>query len=136
MQSSEAGFYFLYLCEMDGFLHMNCRDEKRVVAKLEWYASEVRNLYALARTLDPDVTLSIFSDHGMTPISREYDLMSEIEKLGCRMPKDYLAVYDSTMARFWFFSEDARRSVAEALSQSPCGRILPESELRSLGIWF
>ena len=136
MQSSEAGFYFLYLCEMDGFLHMNCRDEKRWAAKLEWYAAELRNLYAFARKLDPDVTLSIFSDHGMTPIGREYDLMSEIEKLGCRMPEDYLAVYDSTMARYWFFSEDARKSVTEALGQSPCGRIIPESELRSLGIWF
>jgi hypothetical protein len=136
MQSSEAGFYFLYLCEMDGFLHMSCRDEKRIGAKLDWYATELRKLYTFARTLDPDVSLSIFSDHGMTPIEREYDLMSEIEKLGWRMPKDYLAVYDSTMARFWFFSEDARKSVMEALRQSPCGRTLSESELRSLGIWF
>ena len=68
MQSSEAGFYFLYLSEMDMFLHMNCREERQLAAKLEWYETELRKLYTLARQLDPGATLSIFSDHGLSLI--------------------------------------------------------------------
>jgi len=48
----------------------------------------------------------------MTPVEHAYDLVSEIEGLGFLMPEDYLAVYDSTMARYWFFerSPPAARS--------------------------
>jgi Type I phosphodiesterase / nucleotide pyrophosphatase len=136
MQSSNAGFYFLYLCEMDMFLHMNCREKQTLDAKLDWYESELRKLYAFARKLDPNATLSIFSDHGMTPIVKEHDLMSEVESLNLNMPKDYLAVYDSTMARFWFFSEEAKKAIIQTLAKSPCGRIIPDAELKSLGVWF
>jgi len=136
MQSSNAGFYFLYLSEMDMFLHMNCSDQKALTAKLDWYEHALRSLYDFARELDPNTTLSIFSDHGMTPIQKEYDLMSEVERLPYRMPKDYLAVYDSTMVRYWFFSEEAKRAVIETLNQSPSGRIIPEAELKTLGVWF
>jgi len=65
-----------------------------------------------------------------------YDLMKDIEALGFTMPEDYLAVYDSTMARYWFFSEEARQRVGAVLAANPCGRILPEAELRELGIFF
>jgi hypothetical protein len=52
------------------------------------------------------------------------------------MPEDYLAVYDSTMARFWFFSERARAQVVDHLHTVACGRILSDDELRDLGILF
>jgi hypothetical protein len=136
MQASDTGFYFLYLSEMDMFLHMNCREEKQLTDKLNWYEEQLRSLYTFARQLDPNATLSIFSDHGMTPIKKEYDLMSEVEKLSVRMPQDYLAVYDSTMARYWFFSEEAKKAVIKTLERSPCGRIIPEAELKALGVWF
>jgi hypothetical protein len=52
------------------------------------------------------------------------------------MPADYLAVYDSTMARFWFFDERARCEVSAALRTLDCGKILSEGELEQLGILF
>jgi predicted AlkP superfamily pyrophosphatase or phosphodiesterase len=52
------------------------------------------------------------------------------------MPDDYLAVYDSTMARFWFFAEGARRGVVARLQDLPCGRIVPDDELEALGVFF
>jgi hypothetical protein len=133
---STAGFFFLYLCEMDMFLHMNCHESAKIDAKLQWYETELRKIYEIARSLDPDASLTIFSDHGMTPIIGHFDLMKDVESLPYRMPKDYLAVYDSTMARFWFFSEAARAAVRSALNQSPCGRVVSERELRDLGVWF
>jgi hypothetical protein len=60
----------------------------------------------------------------------------EIEQLGLSMPEDYLAVYDSTMARFWFFSGDARRKIVARLGGLECGRILSDDDLGALGILF
>jgi hypothetical protein len=72
----------------------------------------------------------------MTPVHHRYDLMKDVEALGYTSPKDYLAVYDSTMARFWFFDEAARRSVTKVLAETHCGRILTDLELRALGVFF
>jgi hypothetical protein len=80
--------------------------------------------------------LTITSDHGMTPVRGHYDLVKDIKGLPFKMPEDYLAVYDSTMARFWFFSESARREVVALLTALPCGRILTDGELRQLGVLF
>jgi hypothetical protein len=59
-----------------------------------------------------------------------------VKESGLVMPKDYLAVYDSTMARFWFFTAEARKKIADVLRAQPCGRILSDEELTSLGVFF
>ena len=68
-------------------------------------------MFRIARERDPEASLVVSSDHGMTPVTNHTDLVGEVAKLGLRMPQDYLAVYDSTMARFWFFNETARARV-------------------------
>ncbi|MBI4241966.1 MAG: hypothetical protein HY613_09630 [Candidatus Rokubacteria bacterium] len=40
------------------------------------------------------------------------------------------------MARYWIWSAGARERMTRALEGSPHGRIVPEEELRRLGIWF
>jgi hypothetical protein len=107
-----------------------------VDAKLDWYAAELRRLFATAREVDPDATLTLFSDHGMAPVRRHYPLVDEVEALGFDVPSQYVAVYDSTMARFWFFDDEARRQVVSLLESVPCGRVVPDAELRELGVWF
>src|SRR5436189_6376847 len=64
------------------------------------------------------------------------DLKSRIESLEARMARDYVVVYDSTMARFWFFNERARREIGECLRQVPQGRIVPDDELDELRAFF
>ncbi len=132
----DARFYFLYLCEMDAFLHQHCQNPAQVTDKLAWYAEELRALFQTARRVDPAAGLTVFSDHGMTPVHNHYDLAGDIDRLGFSMPTDYLAVYDSTMARFWFFEERARRGVEALLRGLDCGRILSDEELEQLGILF
>ena len=134
--AKSARFYFVYLSEMDMFLHTNCHDERRVDEKLAWYSDHLRRLYECARRIDPDATLTILSDHGMTPVLHHYDLMKEVAASGFKLRKDYLAVYDSTMARFWFFNENARLGVTTILSKVNPGRILGDQELRDLGVFF
>ena len=82
------------------------------------------------------MTFTVISDHGMTPVHSQYDLVGKIEALGFSMPKDYLSVYDSTMARYWFFNDAARNAILGELSRTSCGRIVDDPELERLGILF
>ena len=136
ISETEATFFFLYLCEMDGFLHMHCKEPEAIDKRLQWYEEQLREVFRVARERDPEACLTVCSDHGMTPVTRHADLVTEVERLGLQMPQDYLAVYDSTMARFWFFNETARRRVSEVLQSLECGRVLTKPELREFGLNF
>jgi hypothetical protein len=64
------------------------------------------------------------------------DLKKEIEALPLRVPDDYAVIYDSTMARFWFFNQRAREQVTGCLKKIPEGRIVSDEELAELGAFF
>jgi len=134
--NSDATLFFLYLCEMDGFLHMHCKDPEAIAGKLAWYDERLREVFRVARERDADAFLMVCSDHGMTPVLRHADIIPEVAKLGLRMPQDYLAVYDSTMARFWFFNDEARRRVHDVMASLDCGHVLTEPELQTFGLDF
>lgn len=136
LQTSGPGFYFVYLCEIDSMLHHHCTDDPKIDSVLRSYAENIRQLFAVARGVDAEATLTVFSDHGMTPIHTRFDLVSRVEALGFSQPDDYLAVYDSTMARFWFFNAEAKQKISGLLTDLPCGRILSDTELQALGIHF
>src|SRR6202142_554406 len=134
--SERIDFGFLYWPALDGLLHRVGNPSPAVPAKLEAYEPWLAELMACARKHYGEVLLTIFSDHGMANCDRLLDLRARIEPLGLRMGVDYAVVYDSTMARFWFFYERARRLVTECLEGVSAGRILPESELKELGTLF
>ena len=133
---SDATLFFLYLCEFDGFLHMHCKEPDTIEQKLKWYDQQLREVFRIARQRDPEASLMVCSDHGMTPVTQHADLVGEVAKLGLRMPQDYLAVYDSTMARFWFFNDAARERVSEVMASLDCGRVLSKEELARFGLHF
>jgi type I phosphodiesterase/nucleotide pyrophosphatase len=136
IERGEAAVYFVYLNEMDRLLHDQLKEPRCLEEALDWYATELRKLFVRAREVDPEARVAVFSDHGMTPVEHTHDLVSEIEGLGFSMPEDYLAVYDSTMARYWFFKDRARAEIFECLKMMPGGRMVSDEELRSLGIFF
>lgn len=131
-----ASFYFLYLSEMDMFLHMNCDAPEKIEEKLQWYDAGLRRVFDAARQVSSDATLTLGSDHGMTPVTQKYDLLKHFEDSSLRTPEDYLAVFDSTMARFWFFSQRARNETLAILNRVSCGRILSDAELKQFGVFF
>ncbi len=136
VESRAAQFFFVYLCELDAFLHLHCHEPELVAGRLRWYGAELRKLFESARQAEPDSTVAVFSDHGMTPVERRVDVAAGIERLGFRMPEDYLAAYDSTMARFWFFHGEARHEITGLLEGLGCGRVLSVPEQERLGIRF
>lgn len=136
MENSDAEFFFVYLCELDAELHAFWAHPERLKSMLERYETKLRRLCETALSIDPEASIALFSDHGMAPVTHRYDLMKDIDALNLSMPEDYLVVYDSTMARFWSFNENARTRIESCLSGQTCGRMLDVEEQKKLGIYF
>lgn len=136
LESSDKQFYFLYCSEFDAFLHSSCKDRKAVNRMIDQYEESILNVYRSAKKEFEKVNLYVFSDHGMAPVNKAYDLKEDIEKLGLSISKDYIPFYDSTMARFWFFNNEAKGKIVTELSKKEYGRILSKDELKAYGCYF
>jgi hypothetical protein len=136
IRREQIDFAFLYWPDLDGVLHRVGNTAAEVPAKLDAYEPWLAELMATARKHYADVRLTIFSDHGMANCDRLLDLRARIDPLGLRMGGDYAVVYDSTMARFWFFNDHARDLITECLGGVREGRIMPDAELDQLGTLF
>jgi predicted AlkP superfamily pyrophosphatase or phosphodiesterase len=132
---SDARVLFLYLSDLDRYLHHFVHDAAGVTERLGWYEAGLRRVYEAARGVR-ETRMMIFSDHGMTPIRWTYDLRRDVAPLGLSEPRDYLSAYDSTMARFWVWNERARERLTALLADHPCGQLLEPAELTRLGVWF
>jgi predicted AlkP superfamily pyrophosphatase or phosphodiesterase len=136
IQQGDISAAYLYLAAMDATLHNKGTKSPELSEKIAWYETHLRTVMNKAREHYGDVSMTIFSDHGMTDITAVSDLMPRIEALGLNFGSQYAAVYDSTMARFWFMQPEARSKVVDVLEREPNGRIVTDSELKAFGCFF
>lgn len=129
-------FAYLYMAAMDATLHQYGKDHPQVTAKMAWYETQLRALLATAKKEYKEVRLFIFSDHGMTDVHTDFNLMTLIEKTGLRFGKDYAAVYDSTMARFWFIKAESEELIHSVLEKVSEGHILSPETMHEWGVDF
>jgi hypothetical protein len=136
IRQERIDFAFLYWPGLDGLLHSVGNQSPEIGAKLATYERWLEQLLSLARQHYAEIRLYVFSDHGMANCDHLLDLKAKIDALPVKMGEDYAVVYDSTMARFWFFNNRAREHVSQYLKQIPEGRIIPDSELADMGVLF
>lgn len=136
IQQGEIPFAYLYLAAMDAILHQYGTDSEKVREKIDGYDRQLRAIVDLAQRHYETVRVCVFSDHGMTDTVDTCDLMAAIQQLDLKFGDDYAAVYDSTMARFWFFSGRARELIAAVLHEEKRGEILSLETLRDYGCDF
>jgi len=136
LSAEEIDFAFMYWPGLDGLLHAVGNQSPEVPQKLRHYEKWIAELLACAQKHYQEIRLYVFSDHGMANCDELLDLKRKIDALPVEMERDYAVVYDSTMARFWFFNERTRDLVTRALNAIPQGRIIPEEELRLLRAHF
>ncbi len=130
INAERVDFVFQYWAGLDGLLHSVGNKSPEVPAKLRVYETWIERILAAAREHYSAVQLYIFSDHGMANCDTLVDLKSKVDALPVAMGRDYAVVYDSTMARFWFFNDRARQLVSQVLAGVPEGRVMPDEELR------
>ncbi len=126
---------FFYTAELDALLHRKGNFHTEVEQKLAQYERFVEHIFEAAGEAGKEVLVYVFSDHGMTDVTGSVDAWGTISREGYRLGKDYMAFYDSTMARFW--CEGAVASgITDLLENSGWGRIVSDEELREYGCFF
>ncbi|MCA9470229.1 MAG: alkaline phosphatase family protein [Nitrospira sp.] len=133
--NAEISFGFLYLTELDALIHRVGTKHIHVKEKIETYEKKIENLYKEISKKNK-LNLHIFSDHGQADVHTTIDIIRQIETLGLKFGKDYVAYYDSTMARFWFLKPISEMPIRNALGQIHEGEILVDSELKKLGAFW
>ncbi len=136
IQNQRIDFAYCSLGRLDALMHAGGNDDPKVGKLIHWYDGKIRALLEAAEENYEEVSWYVFTDHGMHNVTEGYDLIADIETLSLEWNKDYVAFYDSTMARFWFLDEASRAPISKALSNHPKGRILLDEELKELGVYF
>lgn len=127
---------YLYLADLDGFMHAHGTGHPGVAGRIRWYEDRLAEIVALAEARYDGVEVALFSDHGMADVRETCDIRSLVAATGLRFGVDYAAVYDSTMARFWCLRPGARERLLAALATESRGRVLSDEELSALGCDF
>ena len=125
---------FVYSAAFDALQHDNVGRDEVLRPKVEKYADTIRSLHAALVEGGRPFELTVFSDHGMTPLRGTADAPAALAKTGLVWGEDYASAIDSTMARFWWLKPGAKEKVREAFAALP-GRWLSEDEMRRHGIW-
>jgi len=136
IRRGEGNVLFLYTPGLDSIMHAHGPEGEATRRRLRDYGKTISRLISLAREGGRDVRVFVFGDHGMAPVTGRRDLWAELKGLPFSMPRDYLAFLDSTMARFWFFDDAARREIGRLLQSLDYGRVLTDAELQGLGVYF
>jgi hypothetical protein len=136
LRAGKIDFAFMYWAGLDGLLHSVGNNAPEIGARLEQYEEWIKDLVRQAASRYDEVRLYVFSDHGMANCDKHVDLMEVIEALPLKFGEDYVAVYDSTMARFWFLKHGVREVVEGRLKQVVEGRIIDDGELKELRAHF
>ena len=127
---------FVYLPGLDGLMHAVGTKDSEVGKRLTFYEGWIRRLYKAARRHHDHVRLTVMSDHGMTDVTRRCDVEGVVESTGMRFGTDYVAFYDSTMARFWYLRQGARATIERCLRALSYGSVLNDAQLEEFGAHF
>jgi len=131
----EDAVLFLYTAELDALMHRVGIFDTAVEKKLRGYERFIGSILKHSRRAGRDVSLYVLSDHGMTDVHTAFDIWGELTGAGLELGKDYLAFFDSTMARLWC-DHRVKAIAAEILSRAGAGRELTDHELSACGCLF
>jgi hypothetical protein len=132
----EGEFLFCYTAELDAALHREGSRGAGVRGWLSGLSGVLARLEAAGARRGAAPWIYLLSDHGMVDVNRNVDVMGLLAKLPVRWPHDYLAFFDSTLARFWWREPSVREQVRAALADEPDGRWLDDAELEREGCRF
>ena len=129
---------FVYTASLDAIRHDHAADmdADAIRRRLAGYEKAIRELHAALAGTGRPFSLTVFSDHGMTPLTKTIDVKSAVEATGLRFGVDYGCCYDSTLFRATWLRPGAKAAVEKALEPFAAdGHWLTEAEERAAGIW-
>lgn len=131
-------FLFLYTAELDAIRHDYANENilQAVIYKLEWYRQRITALVDALKATGRKWSLTVFSDHGMTPLTKTVNLKKAVESTGLVFGEDYGVCYDSTLLRVHFLKPGVQEIIEKAIEPFEAdGHWLTEEEERRFGIY-
>lgn len=129
-------FMLIYTAKTDGMLHFHVNEPDYIQKTFDALATRIRAIIEAAKSSYENVDFYLFSDHGMTPLAGEVDVITRIEALPYKFGQDYVAVYDSTMLRVWILNAACRTEIVNSIAHDCHGRWLADDELQQWGCRF
>jgi hypothetical protein len=123
----------LYLTEIDGAQHRWGSEHPELDRALVTLEKSLGGLAERLAERGP-LTISLFSDHGMTDVTAHHDLMGALAAEGLVRGRDYRGFFDSTVARFWSVRD--MQTLHRALDGISWGTRLDEATLADWGCRF
>jgi predicted AlkP superfamily pyrophosphatase or phosphodiesterase len=136
IKKQDISYAYVMLGKLDAVMHSFGTEHYAVDKQLKEYDKLIKDIILTANQYYEEVSWYVFSDHGMHNVKEVVDLQSIIQALSLEYGKDYIAMYDSTMARFWYLNDRAMNTIHEALSHLRQGRFLSDQELIDMGVFF
>ncbi len=136
IEQERIEFAYLYLPKLDAVMHRYGTVAPQVADKIHWLEQQVRQINELAKEHYDEVALYAISDHGMANVVGSVDLISKIEASGLKFGSDYVGMYDSTMARFWFMNEKSKSTIGRVLADVKEGYVVSDEELKKMHVFF
>lgn len=124
----------IHPCSLDLVGHIFGPNSFQVRSAVENIDKLIHRIIRSVESSDQKTITIILSDHGMSPVNYTINLQKTLNQLPLEIGSDYLFFLDSTMARFWFFNERARKLISGTLNALDCGQILSKHELQKLCI--
>jgi len=127
---------YLFTAGLDALMHRHGTTNEAVEGAFNQLDKRLEQILTKAQSRYGSVRVRVFSDHGMTDVVNSCDTLRHWEKLGFRYGRDYVAAWDSTMARFWFHDDSVRTEALAWLGAQSEGDLLSEDFLRREHCWF
>lgn len=136
VRNGDEDLLFCYTAELDALLHREGSRGTGVAERMSRYDALLGQLTEAARARGEELWVYLLSDHGMVDVDVTVDVMRRLRTLNVQWPNDYLAFFDSTMARFWWRSPGARKRVRAELAAMGEGQWLDDATLEREGALF
>lgn len=122
-------FAFIHIADLDHAGHKYGPTSSEVKKVLKNIDDSLKTIHILLKERYDSLNFVLIGDHGMVEVEKTLDINDTLKKLPVRLEKDYLVFLDSTMARFWFFSDLARDLIIDCLNNIDSGHILKKEEI-------
>jgi hypothetical protein len=136
IEKGDVELLYMFTARLDALMHKHGTNHPQVDAAFDQFAENLQSLADLAARHYRDVRLHLFSDHGMADVNVCSNLLPRWNQLGLKYGRDYIAVWDSTMARFWFSNAASRDTATAWLSEQTDGEVLTDERLARYGCLF
>ena len=134
--SSSSSVVMAYIDEIDHAGHKYGLHSNGFIKQLRLFDELCAGFLRKIMNTEKNLTITIFSDHGMKDVDGYINLKDVIDSTDLRIEKDYLLFLDSTIARFWTLNKKARQHLIEVLTNTKGGRLLSDDEISRYKINF